>query len=386
MTPHTDPVEGTHPAVGSLSRTEQASRLEEPSPEAEPWLLDGPRGRRLCLEVLQRIDVSVDAVLVDAMTGGGEAIDPALCSATAGAHLPADLEAGHLLEMALMDSVVWARYWEAPDAVDQLAARADVRAALAPKARAIGAAAWAKTWGAERTAQQWLVHMEEEPGEQPVEEPGDGVSGGSIGRIGGLLQADPAGVLEAWTRELSEAEREGARHGTDPSVSGAWWSIPPQLTVTSDDALIGVLGVEDDLGWTAATTVPLIGSGRTWEIDSPEDWARLCRRFPLDVTVSRGPDWQRATGRASGRWVIPDWLAVAEHVDAVHLTVRGYLRSATRAIPVTEGGEGGASASVIAGWSPGSTLWLRDGLEPSGSTPLSWVLDDSTPSVHWRLR
>ena len=51
--------------------------------------------------------------------------------------------------------------------------------------------------------------------------------------------------------------------------------------------------------------------------------------------------------------MIPDWSAVARHVDGVHLSVRGYLRTAGRAIAVDE-----ERASVLAGWDPDRTFWF----------------------------
>lgn len=42
----------------------------------------------------------------------------------------------------------------------------------------------------------------------------------------------------------------------------------------------------------------------------------------------------------------------------MHLTVAGYLNAATRSIPVP-GADGQDAASVIAGWGPDVTYWLR---------------------------
>jgi hypothetical protein len=98
-------------------------------------------------------------------------------------------------------------------------------------------------------------------------------------------------------------------------------------------------------------------------------WAQLCRRHPLPVTAARRHDWYRATGRGDVTWVQPDWAAVADEVDAVHLTVAGYLTTAGRAIHV-----GQATASVLAGWDPDATYWLTDGPTAAGP-PRGWSLD-----------
>ena len=81
-----------------------------------------------------------------------------------------------------------------------------------------------------------------------------------------------------------------------------------------------------------------------FEVDGPQAWAQLCRRFSLEVTAQKRHEWYRTTGRA-GRWVIPDWLRVGEVYDGVHLTAAGYLSAATTEIPVDDD-----CASVIAGW------------------------------------
>ena len=85
------------------------------------------------------------------------------------------------------------------------------------------------------------------------------------------------------------------------------------------------------------------------------------------MTAQRRHDWYRATGR-EGRWVIPEWAAVAERYDGVHLSVEGYLEAATTAIPVSDGW-----ASVIAGCDPDTTWWLSDAVTPTGETRSMWL-------------
>jgi hypothetical protein len=48
----------------------------------------------------------------------------------------------------------------------------------------------------------------------------------------------------------------------------------------------------------------------------------------------------------TGRWLIPDYAAVADDWDAVHLTVAGYLTTAGIAIPA------GGARTMLAGWDP----------------------------------
>ena len=150
-------------------------------------------------------------------------------------------------------------------------------------------------------------------------------------------------------------------------MSGTWWSIPLGLIRTVGHIPAGLNLVEDPEGWDKAAVIPVRGTGRTFEIRTAEDWISLCRAYPLEVTASRRYDWFQTTGR-EGRWVIPDWEQVAAEWDAVHLTVLGYLSSATRALQVDAD-----TASVIAGWDPDGTLWLTGAAR-----------EDDIPRQEWR--
>ena len=68
------------------------------------------------------------------------------------------------------------------------------------------------------------------------------------------------------------------------------------------------------------------------------------------------------------------WIArmMAEEFDAVHLTVSGWLATGGLAIPV-----GAGTASVVAGWTPGTTAWLRDPAPAvDQATSQHWFWDD----------
>ena len=75
--------------------------------------------------------------------------------------------------------------------------------------------------------------------------------------------------------------------------------------------------------------------------------------------MSRPADATTGTGR-DGAWVVPDWCAVAEHYDGVHLTIACYLEAATsdprRRRP----------RERIAGCDPDSTWWLNDSVVTPG--------------------
>lgn len=134
---------------------------------------------------------------------------------------------------------------------------------------------------------------------------------------------------------------------------------------------VGLWLVEDFSGATTVSTrrVAIDPAVRVYEVDGPEEWARLCRDYPLTVTASKRHDWFRVTG-LEGPWVMPNWGLVAEHYDGVRVSIAGYLRAATMAIPV------GDADSLIAGWNPGTTWWLNDVAHPTGEVQ-SWTFSPS---------
>jgi len=76
--------------------------------------------------------------------------------------------------------------------------------------------------------------------------------------------------------------------------------------------------------------------------------------------------------RWTGTWLIPDFTAVAEDYDAVHLSIAGYLATAGRVLPV------GDSCTVLAGWDPDQTYWLTDTLTVAGPATI-WTQTGEGP-------
>lgn len=352
------------------------------TPEA---LVDSPRGRRLLLELAVRSEPELPddadddahcATLAHAVflesyhrdPGGGIALfGPGAAEArrthVSGAEVARRIAAvpgGPLpdarVRAALAASVDSARYWQGPDGEDVLAADPAVRDALGVVAERLLAEASTATW--ERPvdpADQWSVRWEEDP-------------------HGGPTEPVPAReALDAWRREILAEERRAAR---GPETSGAWWSTPPTACRGTTSALpdgspLGLRLIEDSVGFERATVrrcaVPP-GAG-VLEVTGPEDWVALCRRFPLEVTAQKGPDWRATTGR-TGRWVMPDWSRVAAEVDGVHVTVAGYLTTATRALELGDG-----TACLLAGWDPDRTVWFTEAVRPEGPA-VRWTWQD----------
>lgn len=324
-------------------------------------LLNGPRGRRLCLSYLIELAPDIRSAVVwtshrldphpgtiirfstDGSSVDNAEPDPTYTEADIAALIrQADLTpqtpdaVRTAVRDALRDSIDSARYWQEPDGADVLAALPDVRQALARVAEHIAAALPDPI--APAASDQWAIQWVHPNESTPIPQ-------------------HPSALLAAWTREQREAERRAsADRRTDPTAgySGEWWSIPTDLLGTRPRQLDALEFVEDAFTWDVATAVPVHGTGRILEIDTADAWANLCRRFPMEVTASRRHDWYRVTGR-DGRWLIPDWERVAEEWDAVHLTTLAYLTAATRLIIIDD-----EYATVIGGWAPDATIWLGD--------------------------
>ncbi|MDQ0646332.1 hypothetical protein QFZ53_000528 [Microbacterium natoriense] len=335
------------------------------SEDAVSCLLAGPRGRRLCLQYALNVSPSIGTPLFQLshraapqssallIIGDGEPAEEPDYTLEHLAELITSIAvpppSGETLHAALRDSVDAARYWQEPDGADVVATHPAVLASLAGIARAIVASPVAASWDSPSDPQQWAVDWR-------------------AAADAGPLPTNAARLLTDWDRDRREDEKRAPRESprdVQTIFTGTWWSLPMSLLQTRGSVRAALELYEDSFGPEAATVIPVRGTGRICEIRSAEDWARLCLRYPVEVTASRRHDWYRVTGR-DGRWIIPDWTRVAADWDAVHLTVLGYLSAATRLIPVDD-----EYASVIGGWAPDSTVWLTDSAR------------ESAPRQHW---
>jgi len=257
-----------------------------------------------------------------------------------------ELEILHCLAYA----VDCARYWEPPDEEDVIFVCPEVIAALHPIARALLGSPHSAWW----TEPIDLLN-------QHLVEKRNPIYGWSDLPVRIYRTEDG---LEQWRAEALDTERQFLEYqNADPDrhIGGQWWSTPSANVTTrttrSRDG-IGALGVflEEDSSSNEARVQPvrIHGTPRIYEIAGPSDWAKLVDTYPLAVPASRRSVWYDTTGEFRN-WFIPDWVSVADDYDAVHLTMMAYLTTPGIAIPLSAN----SGATVLAGWNPDTTFWLR---------------------------
>ena len=330
--------------------------------EGTTALLNGPRGRRLCLALIgaARLPRSRPLFRRDSEPDlGSLAADlEAAVSATDLTAISSITDELALLG-ALSQSVRAAMYWQEPDDEDRILSRPEIYDLLEPVARSVSGSPAARWWstGVHLTGQQYTEAV-------------NGPRSGPPPLSGSREQ------LDNWRLAAEEDEKRSKTRPEDLSAmySGSWWSTPfPSRLVCTTRGLPGLGAVELVLAedssepretrcWPLQPNLP----ARILDLRTPEDWVDLVARYPLDVSRSRRHDWWRTTGTASA-WLIPDWVAVALDYDAIHLTVHGYLTTAGRALPVLD------ACTVLAGWNPDQTFWLTDILTQSGA-PTEWSI------------
>lgn len=185
-------------------------------------------------------------------------------------------------------------------------------------------------------------------------------------------------ALDKIAAQYSSSRKAAARRRIDRSarVGGEWWSAPAAAGLpTSTRRLKAFSPVElicrdDSFDETEASVwnVTVDAGARVAEIHDPADWSRLVAAYPADVTSSRQAEWSSDYGWP-GRWLLPDWPRLARDWDGVHVSAMGYLRSQGRISRVEDG------ATVLAGWDPDATYWLRDVVQLTGEPPEFWTCD-----------
>jgi len=108
-----------------------------------------------------------------------------------------------------------------------------------------------------------------------------------------------------------------------------------------------------------AWAVPVRDDARVFEIRSPADWVALVDRYPSHRTnLCQAPHLERRWPAGELIWT-PDWRAVAQDFDAVHLAQAGWLTATSRILEVP-----GRGLTVCEGWPTESTVWFRPRFQP----------------------
>lgn len=306
-------------------------------------LLAGPRGRRLCFELIAQAADGLTGWVWELMTpepgsapylaagrSWGRALH-ALRSAMPSAKEPtrvrddADLD-GFTAHLATIDVVLdadrlmrafsasadRAMYWQSPDQEDVLCAHPAVIQALRPIAEQVVAHPDACWWSTPAAAEQWWLADSD------------------------LTDGEPL--------------------ADDPWELAGWWSTPMPAAYTTravgDLGPVGLWLEEDAFDHTRYEARLVDVPGAVLEIDTSDAWIELCRRHPREVPRDMADAWHQVTGRR-GRWVLPDWRVVACEWAGVHVQPSAYLAGATRALPVDD-----TAATMIAGWHPDATYWF----------------------------
>lgn len=125
---------------------------------------------------------------------------------------------------------------------------------------------------------------------------------------------------------------------------------------------------------TSRWLLPVRPSARVWNINGPEDWARLVETYPKVATRPHagwelpGPNQHRSDTKMLRSFatqhavrtkievhVLPEWEGVAADFDGVHLSWAGFLTSEGYISDLSDG-----SVTMMRYWASERTLWLHD--------------------------
>lgn len=136
-------------------------------------------------------------------------------------------------------------------------------------------------------------------------------------------------------------------------------------------------------------------NARIHQIDEPDDWIELVEQFPLISAVDAEvrADLRSVGWHDAGEWqrcLVPDWAAVAEVYDGVHLSWAGFIR--VDGLPISLGDK---DMTLMRRWDAERTVWLTPVLVDPRPLPvdpdqLDPVLAPEDPRWHteraqWKL-
>lgn len=177
-------------------------------------------------------------------------------------------------------------------------------------------------------------------------------------------------VEEPWFYRRLFARLDDGYGNGEFTWNGLWTvGAPP---AEAHDGLVEAWEMND--GPVTRWQVPVRPGARIWPIHRPEDWVALVTRYPRPARAGHGgwelpgpnqhlrrvqdlfalPD-QNAARYYVRRHLVPDWPAVAQDWDAVHLSWAGFL---TTEGFVSDLGDG--AVTMLRYWASQRTLWLAD--------------------------
>jgi hypothetical protein len=289
-----------------------------------------------------------------------------LLVAPAGAVFLGRLEAQH------RDDVQW---WEIPERAD-LATMGDIISGL--QARPTGELLAVAVDAAGSSAGPWNLHAPSEiakalrsaPDRRPL-------AAAVVERLGSDLALPFNSATQEWWwspwpwevtekfAPLGEAEHGSMRAWCTASWEGIWTVSSPAAELA--DALVDVWELDDQ---TSRWHLTIDDSARIFRVAGPDDWERLVTDYRTvgsvegnwelpnqnqgDVGALAVLPEQRAMRTSIRHFLVPNWNAVAEDWDGVHLTWAGFLTTEGLVIDM-----GSNDVAMMRGWGSERTLWLN---------------------------
>lgn len=142
----------------------------------------------------------------------------------------------------------------------------------------------------------------------------------------------------------------GIAHGWEQYAQKPKTLITASCLGGTSSILVGISHGSDDWyfvrreGPIPAWTLSIAAQARVFEVLGPAQWHELCTRYPAVVDHSGSPAYGL---------LVPDWSAVRQDWDGVHLTFFGWLCAAQNRFTDGDG------ASMHWAWDAESTVWLR---------------------------
>ena len=216
-----------------------------------------------------------------------------------------------------------------------------------------------------------------------------------------------------WTDSLPDLtrftgpDRLGTHFAWVTAPRGGIWTTSPVDLSHEPEGRIDVVEQLTDLwevvfGPLAVWALRAHDDRRIYEVHSPADWCALVRRHPTDATawVSRQGSWELtartfvdgdpaagltapahrpAVRRGWRRLLLPDWQAVADTWDAVHLSWLGVITTEGHVMDLDDG-----DVTIVRNWGSERTTWLtprfdvvgeirRDPTEPRWENRDGWT-------------